>query len=127
MTIPTQMNCAHQGDGWCLDCVGELEAKRADAEEALRRMQELPKYLPGERALDVQRNFTVVTIEASHMVLYANPIYRNYRVRSHGYRVGKGKDCPLFLAPQYLAHRVEGELKPFTFDVKDNAIVKEST
>ena len=24
MTIPSKMNCPHQGSGWCLDCVGRL-------------------------------------------------------------------------------------------------------
>ena len=30
MTIPTMMNCEHQGEGWCLECVAELAAKRDD-------------------------------------------------------------------------------------------------
>lgn len=25
--IPTQMNCSHSGDGWCLQCVQELDEK----------------------------------------------------------------------------------------------------
>lgn len=24
LTIPTQMNCAHQGEGWCVECVNGL-------------------------------------------------------------------------------------------------------
>ena len=28
MTIPTQMNCAHDKDGWCLACVRELADER---------------------------------------------------------------------------------------------------
>lgn len=27
MTMPTLMNCAHSPVGWCLDCVGDLDAK----------------------------------------------------------------------------------------------------
>ena len=26
MTIPHLMNCSHSGDGWCLDCVAELQS-----------------------------------------------------------------------------------------------------
>ena len=26
MTMPHLSNCPHQAEGWCLDCVGELEA-----------------------------------------------------------------------------------------------------
>ena len=28
MTMPHQMNCTHSGDGWCLDCVGDLWEER---------------------------------------------------------------------------------------------------
>lgn len=27
MTVPTQMNCKHIGDGWCLECVRKLSDK----------------------------------------------------------------------------------------------------
>lgn len=50
MTSPTQMNCAHQGDGWCLDCVEELEAERAELEEALRHAREFCSICRKDRA-----------------------------------------------------------------------------
>lgn len=33
MTMTAKMNCEHDGDGWCLSCVGEL----SDAYDILRR------------------------------------------------------------------------------------------
>lgn len=27
MTMPHLMNCEHQAEGWCLDCVGKLQAE----------------------------------------------------------------------------------------------------
>ncbi len=27
MTMPHLMNCSHSGDGWCLQCVGELQSE----------------------------------------------------------------------------------------------------
>ena len=27
MTVPIQHNCSHQGEGWCLECVGKLQAE----------------------------------------------------------------------------------------------------
>jgi hypothetical protein len=41
MTIPTMMNCSHQGEGWCLNCVQVLQeqfsvaVERAEAWEAI--------------------------------------------------------------------------------------------
>jgi glutamine cyclotransferase len=35
MTIPTLMNCAHQGEGWCLACVGKLATDQDRLREAL--------------------------------------------------------------------------------------------
>jgi hypothetical protein len=32
MTIPSQMNCSHDDEGWCLQCVGELEEERLKLE-----------------------------------------------------------------------------------------------
>lgn len=40
MTIPYQMNCSHQGEGWCLACVGEL----GEENERLRSL--LARCLP---------------------------------------------------------------------------------
>jgi hypothetical protein len=36
MTVPTLMNCAHRGEGWCLACVGRLGAENARLRAALR-------------------------------------------------------------------------------------------
>ena len=38
MTIPNMMNCPHQGDGWCLDCVRE-EWERTEAVQAEMRAE----------------------------------------------------------------------------------------
>lgn len=39
MTQPTQMNCAHQSDGWCLSCVALLEAENATLKLDAERYQ----------------------------------------------------------------------------------------
>lgn len=39
MTTPTQMDCSHQGNGWCLDCVGKL------ADDRDRMLRELEKVV----------------------------------------------------------------------------------
>jgi len=39
MTMPTQMNCSHQGSGWCLDCVEKLQQKISKQDELLARMK----------------------------------------------------------------------------------------
>jgi hypothetical protein len=38
MTIPWMMNCSHQGEGWCLDCIGRM----ATALEQIREMGQHP-------------------------------------------------------------------------------------
>lgn len=41
MTMPHLMNCEHQAEGWCLDCVGKLQAEC----EALRKDAERFRWL----------------------------------------------------------------------------------
>jgi hypothetical protein len=46
MTVPTQHNCPHSPDGWCLACVGKLAAERdAWREIADRTEQTAQQYL----------------------------------------------------------------------------------
>jgi len=40
MTMPHLMNCAHSDSGWCLACVGELEAEREHLERRIREISE---------------------------------------------------------------------------------------
>ena len=42
MTIPWLMNCDHQGEGWCLECVGKL-ARERDAALAELTALKVPK------------------------------------------------------------------------------------
>lgn len=35
MTMPHLMNCQHSTDGWCLECVKELQEERDDLEDEL--------------------------------------------------------------------------------------------
>jgi hypothetical protein len=37
LTIPTMTNCPHPGEGWCLECVRELEAGFERYASAIRR------------------------------------------------------------------------------------------
>ena len=50
MTIPWLMNCGHNGDGWCLDCVkrqhAELEAAEARVAEMEKVLGKLSKKAP---------------------------------------------------------------------------------
>lgn len=36
MTMPHLMNCPHSGDGWCLECVGEMQRLLEQTREAAR-------------------------------------------------------------------------------------------
>jgi len=51
MTMPHLMNCEHQADGWCLDCVGKLQAEcealRKDAERYRWMKREVKRIPPG--------------------------------------------------------------------------------
>lgn len=38
MTIPWLMNCGHNGDGWCLDCVKE---QRAELDRYRKALEEI--------------------------------------------------------------------------------------
>ena len=42
MTIPWLMNCGHNGDGWCLDCV---KRQHAELEAAEARVAELEGWI----------------------------------------------------------------------------------
>jgi hypothetical protein len=37
------MNCSHQGDGWCLDCVGKLVAERDELKKKVEAANTYPK------------------------------------------------------------------------------------
>ncbi len=110
MTIPSQMNCEHSGEGWCLGCVMVLEAKN----ERLR-MKALPEscndcrycvrpddHIPGcdtpigaEEALkdnarleaivqDAEDTMAVFAMEARH---YPKSLPLNTPVIAHGHAV----------------------------------------
>jgi len=38
MTNPTQQNCEHQPNGWCLKCVGELASECDAKTEEIKRL-----------------------------------------------------------------------------------------
>ena len=50
--IPTQMNCSHQGEGWCLACVGKLAADNEKNEKLISRIREFAKELMGAGRCD---------------------------------------------------------------------------
>lgn len=47
MTVPHLMNCPHNPDGWCLDCVVELRDALAYAEAALADIGDAERW-PGD-------------------------------------------------------------------------------
>lgn len=47
MTMPHLMNCSHRGDGWCLECVGKLQA---EVEEYTRGYDKASMMLATARA-----------------------------------------------------------------------------
>jgi len=59
MTMPTMMNCAHTGSGWCLGCVAEMatENERLQAELAAFRA------VPAEGGVVVPRELVVEQID----------------------------------------------------------------
>ena len=40
MTMPHLMNCGHSSDGWCLECVGRLQARSDDLVASLKEMRD---------------------------------------------------------------------------------------
>lgn len=38
MTMPTQMNCPHFPDGWCLECVQKLRKRNEQLSETLKNI-----------------------------------------------------------------------------------------
>ena len=42
MTMPHLMNCSHLGEGWCLDCVSELQERHARLVEAAQAVIDEP-------------------------------------------------------------------------------------
>ena len=39
MTMPHMMNCEHRGSGWCLTCVGKLEAENVALRTIVDRLK----------------------------------------------------------------------------------------
>lgn len=55
--IPTQMNCSHSGDGWCLQCVKTLADER---DSYLTRMLELQRTVNSiEELLSIKPKYPV--------------------------------------------------------------------
>ena len=52
MTVPTQMNCSHQGEGWCLQCVGELAARAERLRNAIEEIEQVG-HNPADLASDL--------------------------------------------------------------------------
>jgi hypothetical protein len=48
MTMPHQMNCPHQGEGWCLDCVGRLQSWADDKTHEMGEQQKMIQQLAAE-------------------------------------------------------------------------------
>jgi hypothetical protein len=51
MTIPHMMNCSHQGEGWCLDCVGKLAAERDELKKRAEGSNDLSTGPPVPRVV----------------------------------------------------------------------------
>lgn len=52
MTIPHMQNCPHQGDGWCLDCVGILHAEVERLQDVLQEIEQVG-HNPADLASDL--------------------------------------------------------------------------
>ena len=45
MTMPHLMNCSHSPDGWCLDCVGNLQAENEALDTELSTLQDSVEFV----------------------------------------------------------------------------------
>jgi len=52
VTMPSLMNCAHQGEGWCLECVGKLTEQCDMAQGCLGMIRDTLKALGCQHGLD---------------------------------------------------------------------------
>lgn len=50
--VPHLMNCPHDGDGWCLECVGRLAAEAAKARDVLLQIEQVG-HNPADLASDL--------------------------------------------------------------------------
>lgn len=46
MTMPHLMNCSHSGEGWCLYCVGKIQAERDKVTAVALAAQEYESWAP---------------------------------------------------------------------------------
>ena len=53
MTIPELMNCKHQGEGWCLKCVGGLKEDVKTAEAAYERLRQIMEQQVNDSPLEI--------------------------------------------------------------------------
>ena len=56
MTMPHLMNCSHSEDGWCLECVKELNSELAAAQAENTRLKEIDAEVCGVSLEVIEEN-----------------------------------------------------------------------
>jgi hypothetical protein len=79
MTAPRLMNCCHRGDGWCLDCVANMNNEIEQLRESIRWHKEV---LVEAEELMLRKNLTDAEREAIRGAAAAVSAY--YGDRRHG-------------------------------------------
>lgn len=84
MTIPTQMNCAHLDDGWCLTCVMGLEDERQDL---AARVKELEGQLKATERQSLDHWNSFVSSEGSRVAAEARAFRAEADAAAHELRL----------------------------------------